>query len=217
MRLSDIAKTRYTSKAFDPGRKIPAETFAELETLLRYAPSSVNSQPWHFLIASTEEGKARIANATQGGFAYNAPKITNASHVIVFCTRHALDEQHLSAVLEQEGQDGRFATPEAKAGQHKARSFYVQQHVEQAKDVQVWMDKQLYLAFGTLLLGAATLEIDACPMEGFDAQVLDEELGLSAKGLRSVIIASLGYHSSEDFNATLPKSRLPAQAVISYL
>ncbi|MBX9936804.1 MAG: nitroreductase family protein, partial [Burkholderiaceae bacterium] len=113
MRLSDIAKTRYTSKAFDPARKIPADTFAELETLLRYAPSSVNSQPWHFFIASTEEGKARIANATQGGFAYNAPKITNASHVIVFCTRHALDEQHLSAVLEQEGQDGRFATPEA--------------------------------------------------------------------------------------------------------
>jgi len=217
MRLSDIAKTRYTCKAFDPARKIAAETFAELETLLRYAPSSVNSQPWHFLVASTEESKARIAKATQGRLAYNAPKITNASHVIVFCTRLGLDEQHLSAILEQEAQDGRFATPEAKAGQHQLRSSYANKQAHEGDSMQVWMDKQLYLAFGTLLLGAATLGIDACPMEGFDAQVLDQELGLGARGLRSVIIASLGYHSSEDFNATLPKSRLPAQAVISYL
>ncbi len=217
MNLARIATTRKTTKAFDPARKIPAELFAQLETLLRYAPSSVNSQPWHFVIASGEEGKARIAKAAQGGYAYNEPKIRNASHVIVFCARQTLDESHLLAVLEQEDRDGRFATPEAKAGQHKSRSFYANLHVNEYKDAQIWMQKQLYLAFGTLLLGAATLEIDACPMEGFDARILDEELGLPAKGLTSVVIASLGYHSDEDFNAKLPKSRLPAEAVITHL
>lgn len=54
MNLTQIVKTRRTTKAFDPMRKVPAETFEQLETLLRYAPSSVNSQPWHFVIASTE-------------------------------------------------------------------------------------------------------------------------------------------------------------------
>ena len=48
-------------------------------------------------------------------------------------------------------------------------------------------------------------------MEGFDAKILDEELGLNARGLSSIVIPSLGYHSSEDFNAKLPKSRLPAK------
>jgi len=217
MNLSDIVKTRYTTKAFDPARKIPAEAFAQLETLLRYAPSSVNSQPWHFVVASTGEGKARIAKAAHGGYAYNEPKIRNASHVVVFCTRLALDGDHLTAVLEQEDKDGRFATPEAKAGQRKSRSYYAAPHLYEYKAAQPGMEKQLYLAFGTLLLGAATLEIDACPMEGFDVKVLDEELGLRARGLTSVVIASLGYHSGEDFNAKLPKSRLPAEAVITHI
>ena len=217
MNLSKIVTTRRTTKAFDATRKIPAEAFAQLETLLRYAPSSVNSQPWHFVIADNDAGKSRIAKATQGGYAYNEAKIRNASHVIVFCVRKELDERQLLAILEQEDKDGRFATPEAKAGQHKSRSFYADLHRHEIKDAQAWMEKQLYLAFGTLLLGAATLEIDACPMEGFDVKILDEELGLSAKGLTSVVIAGLGYHSDEDFNAKLPKSRLPAEMLITRL
>ncbi len=217
MNIASIAAARHTTKAFDPARKIPAERFAQLETLLRFAPSSVNSQPWHFVIADDEAGKSRLAKAAQGGYAYNEAKIRNASHVVVFCVRRELDDAHLSAILEQEDRDGRFATPDAKAGQHKSRSFYADLHRHEYKDARSWMEKQLYLAFGTLLLGAATLEIDACPMEGFDVGILDEELGLSARGLTSVVIAALGYHGSDDFNAKLPKSRLPAEAVITRL
>lgn len=217
MNLSQIAQTRYTTKAYDPARKIPAEQVTHLQTLLRHAPSSVNSQPWHFVIASTDEGKARIAKATQPAYAYNEAKIKNASHVVVFCARQSIDEAHLQNVLAQEDQDGRFATPEAKAGQHNARSFYVNLHRYDNKDVQHWMEKQVYLALGTLLLGAATLEIDATPIEGFDAKILDEELGLRAQGLTSVVIACLGYRSSEDFNARLPKSRLQEASVITQI
>ncbi|MEJ2608395.1 MAG: hypothetical protein P8Z41_17250, partial [Anaerolineales bacterium] len=46
---------------------------------------------------------------------------------------------------------------------------------------------QVYLALGTLLLGVATLEIDATPIEGFDPRILDEELGLHEKGLTGVL------------------------------
>lgn len=215
MNIARIATTRHTTKAFDPARKIPAETFAQLETLLRFAPSSVNSQPWHFVIADDEAGKSRIAKAAQGGYAYNEAKIRNASHLVVFCIRQELDDQHLQAILDQEDADGRFASPEAKAGQHKSRSFYADLHRHQLKDARSWMEKQLYLAFGTLLLGAATLDIDTCPMEGFDVAILDEELGLSARGLTSVVIAALGYHGDDDFNAKLPKSRLPADVLIT--
>lgn len=215
MNIARIATTRHTTKAFDPARKIPAETFAQLETLLRFAPSSVNSQPWHFVIADNEAGKSRIAKAAQGGYAYNEAKIRNASHLVVFCIRQELDDQHLQAILDQEDADGRFASPEAKAGQHKSRSFYADLHRHQLKDARSWMEKQLYLAFGTLLLGAATLDIDTCPMEGFDVAILDEELGLSARGLTSVVIAALGYHGDDDFNAKLPKSRLPADVLIT--
>ena len=112
MSLTRNVYTRYTTKAFDPARRIPPEVFAELETLLRFAPSSVNSQPWHFFIADDDAGKARIARATPAAYAYNEGKIRNASHVVVLAARRDLDDAHLAALLEQEDRDGRFATPE---------------------------------------------------------------------------------------------------------
>jgi len=216
MDIARIALSRHTCKAYDPTRKIPAEQIEQLKTLLRYAPSSVNSQPWHFIIAASEAGKARVARAAeQGVYASNGPKILKASHVVVFCARTTIGHNHLADLLEQEEADGRLPTPEARATQKKGRNYYVDLHRFDAKDTQHWMEKQVYLALGTLLLGAAALEIDATPIEGFDARVLNEALGLREQGMTSVVLVALGYRSVEDFNAQLPKSRLPAERVIS--
>jgi nitroreductase/dihydropteridine reductase len=215
--LATVVRTRYSTKAFDAARKIAPATVEQLRTLLRYAPSSVNSQPWHFVIAETDEGKARIAQSTQGGMAYNAPKVLNASHVVVLCARTDLTPEHLGAVLAQEEQDGRFATPQAREGTQTARAGYVGLHRDQLADLPQWTEKQVYLALGTPLLGAAQLEVDACPMEGFDRARLDEVLGLREQGLSAVVLVALGYRSTEDFNAKLPKSRLPEASVISVI
>jgi len=216
MDMARIAQTRHTCKAYDPTRKIPAEQVEQLKTLLRFAPSSINSQPWHFIIASSEAGKARIAKAAQQGvYASNGPKILNASHVVVFCARTTLDDAYLASLLEQEEADGRYPTSESKAAQSKGRSFYTGLHRYDLKDTQHWMEKQCYLALGTLLLGAAILEIDATPIEGFDPRILNEELGLREQGLTSVVLVALGYRSADDFNAKLPKSRFPMGQVIS--
>lgn len=217
MQLTALAKSRYTTKAYDASRKIPQEAIGELLEQLRHSPSSVNSQPWHFIIASDEQGKARVAKSAEGGFAYNEAKMLTASHLIVFCTRTEVPESHLQAVLAQEALDGRFANDEARAGQDKSRRGYVNMHRFDQKDVQHWMEKQTYLALGTLLLGAASLGLDATPMEGFDFKKLDEELGLRDKGFTSLVVVSLGYRSESDFNAKLPKSRLPAEAVFTFL
>ena len=218
MDIARFALARHTCKAYDPSRRIPDEQMAQLKTLLRHSPSSVNSQPWHFFIAASDTGKQRIAKATaQGMFSANTPKILNASHVVVLCARTTFDHAHLARLLDQEDHDGRYPTAEAKAGQNKSRNFYVNLHRFDQKDTQHWMEKQVYLALGTLLLGAAALEIDATPIEGFDPRVLNEELGLRDKGLTSVVIAALGYRSADDFNAQLPKSRLPVESVLSEL
>ena len=217
MNIAQLATTRYTTKAFDPSRKVPADLIEQLITLLQYSPSSTNSQPWHFIFAHTEAGKAQVAEATSGNFAFNTDKIKNASHVVVLCVREDLDEAHLQALLTQEAQDGRFASAEAQANQHALRSRFVSAHREVLQDAPAWMEKQVYLALGTLLLGAAALGIDACPIEGLDVPQLNRSLDLPAKGLRGVVLVALGYRSEADFNAKLPKSRLPQSVVISEL
>ena len=217
MNIAQLSQTRYTTKAFDPARKIPESSIEQVLTLLRHSPSSVNSQPWHFIVASSDAGKARIAKATQTAYTYNELKIRNASHVVLFCAHTELSDTHLATILEQEDKDGRFSSAEAKAGQNTSRSFYANLHRYDKKDARHWMEKQVYLALGTLLLGAATLEIDACPIEGFDPAIIDEEFNLRAKGLSSVVIACLGYRSADDFNAKQPKSRLPAEQLFTVL
>lgn len=52
-------------------------------------------------------------------------------------------------------------------------------------------------------------------MEGIDAEAIDVALGLREKGLRCVVMAALGYSGEDDFNAKLPKSRLPETSVFT--
>lgn len=217
MNPAQIATTRRTAKAFDSARKIPEPVIAELRELLRHSPSSINSQPWHFIIAASAEGKAQIARAAQGSYAYNAPKIRNASHIVVLCVRAEMDEAHLAAILAQEEKDGRFPAPEDQEKQRQARATYVDLHHNIRRDVPHWMEKQVYLALGTLLFGAAALGLDACPMEGFDARALDGGLGLGGQGLHAVVLVALGYRGVDDWNAKLPKSRLPAATLFTEL
>ncbi|GGZ05106.1 oxygen-insensitive NAD(P)H nitroreductase [Pseudoduganella plicata] len=215
MNIVEKAAQRHTVKAFDPARKVPDEIVAQLRMLLRLAPSSVNSQPWHFVIAATEEGKEKIARAAEAGFQYNASKIRTASHVVVLATRVAADDAYLETLLTQEERDGRFVNEAAKTSGRGARTLFTDIHRYNQKDVAQWYEKQTYLALGTLLLGAATLDVGATPMEGFNAEVLDKELGLREKGYSATVIVSLGYSGADDFNAKLPKSRLPAEMLFT--
>lgn len=199
---------RYSAKSYDIDKKISQEDMEKIKDILRLAPSSVNAQPWHFMIISSQEAKEKLTKSTHGVYQFNIPAVLNASHVIVFCGRIELNEKYMSQLLVKEEQDGRFLSEEYKTRMHGARSGFI----NSIKDrLDCWVDKQVYLNVGQFLISVATLGIDATPMEGFDSKVLDEEFDLNNKGLRSVLIVPIGYHQDDDFNAKLPKSRLLTQ------
>ena len=205
MDIISVALKRHSTKAFDPSKKLTADQAEQIKTLLQYSPSSTNSQPWHFIVASTEEGKARVAKSAAGGFVFNERKMLDASHVVVFCAKTAMDDAWLERVVDQE----------AKAANHKGRTFFADLHRVELKDDHQWMAKQVYLNVGNFLLGVGAMGLDAVPIEGFDAAVLDEEFGLKEKGFTSLVVVPVGHHSVEDFNATLPKSRLPLSTIVT--
>ncbi|MCT4583271.1 MAG: oxygen-insensitive NAD(P)H nitroreductase [Flavobacteriales bacterium] len=217
MDLKEIMNWRYTTKSFDPSKKISEENLAQVKNLLRMSPSSTNLQPWHFVIAGTEEGKARVAKGTQGFFAFNEAKVLNASHVVLFCSRTSADEEYMKHVLATEDQDGRYPNEEVKQMMHGGRNTFADIHKYDLKDLAHWMEKQVYLNIGNFLLGVAALGIDAAPMEGIDVKALDEEFGLREKGFTVVTAVSIGYRAADDFNATnkTPKSRLPESEIIT--
>lgn len=215
--LADLVQKRYSTKKFDPTRKLSSDQFTQIKALLRFSPSSVNSQPWHFVIASTDHGKQKIIPATQGIYKANESKVLDASHVIVFCAKTDIDEDYIEQIQKTEMAAGRFANEDAKLLAQKVRQFYVNHHRFDAKDAQHWMEKQVYLNLGTVLLGAAALGIDAVPIEGIDTKALDETLGLRQKGFTSVALVAMGYHHPEDFNAQLPKARFAEDEIFTDL
>ncbi len=210
------ANRRYTTKAYDPNKKIPDETVQKLKDLLRLSPSSVNSQPWHFIMASTPEGKERVAKGTDEKFPFNSPSIRNASQVIVFASRLHADDAYLAQLLAQEEKDGRFPETAHKEKMDGGRKLFVGLNQTSPEAEVSWLARQTYLNLGQFLLGAAVLGLDATPMEGVDTDALDKEFGLKEKGYSALAVVTVGYHDTDnDYNAALPKSRLPFSEILT--
>lgn len=212
--ITQIFTERYATKVYDATKKIPADTFAEIENTLVLSPTSMNIQPLHFVIADSEEGKARVAKAASGTFAFNAEKIMAASHVVVIASKVFADEAYLANVLEQEFQDGRYANEEEKLMRGKARQSFVDLHRFQLKDEVHWHAKQAYITLGSVLSVAAQLGIDSTAIEGIDTAILDSEFNLKANGYAAQLVVIFGYRDESDFNAKLPKSRLPKSFLV---
>jgi nitroreductase/dihydropteridine reductase len=217
MNLIEIAKNRYATKKFDGSKRIKEGVFEQIKALLRWSPSSINSQPWHFVIADTLETRKRLSKGTQGVYGANEAKVLDASHVILFCSKTDMQDDYLLHLLENEERDGRFPAPENKEMVKKVRAFYADLHRVELNDTQSWMEKQVYLNMGTILLGAGVLGVDAVPIEGVDVKILNEEFDLINQGYTAVAMVALGYRDAEDFNATLPKSRLPEEEIFTLL
>lgn len=211
------AKTRYTTKAYDANKKIPQAQFEKLLEILRFSPSSVNIQPWHFLVAETAQAKQRITQAMTDKYIYNSAKVMDSSHTLVFCTRTNITDEYLEQLLVQDQASGRFKDEAAKQGQRDIRAGYVEFYRNELKNLPAWLENQTYLALGQFLFSAGLEGIDATPMEGFDRDRINQEFGLAEKGLKASVVVALGYHSESDFNAKLPKSRLNEDVIFTRL
>lgn len=215
MDIIEILEKRYTTKAYDSTKKLTEEELAKIEKLLQLSPSSTNSQPWGFIVATTDDGKKRIAKATQGDCKGNEPKVLDASAVIIFASRVNICCKYLDKLLAQEEKDGRFPTADLKEISKNARNKFSKMHKFDLKDISHWTEKQVYLNAGNFLLGVASMGLDATPIEGIDLKVINQEFDLPENGLTATLVISVGHRKEDDFNATLPKSRLNIDDIIT--
>ncbi|GAA4806364.1 oxygen-insensitive NAD(P)H nitroreductase [Olivibacter ginsenosidimutans] len=198
MRFLDLAKDRYTTKKYNPNRKISDEKIQELKEILRLSPSSINSQPWKFIFVADERTKRELANASY----FNKQKINEASHLVVFT---AID------VVEK------F---EAQIHQYPLGSVsYYNQFLKPKGETEVkyWMQHQVYLALGFFLSACVRMEIDSTPMEGIQHEEYDSILQL--KDYKTLFAVAIGYRDPSDANqpSINPKSRLPLEHIIQSL
>jgi nitroreductase/dihydropteridine reductase len=78
--------------------------------------------------------------------------------------------------------------------------------------------KQSYIGLGYATIAAANEQVDATPMEGFNAESLDELLELKKQGLKSTAILAMGYRDiKSDWLVKLKKVREPLSEFITVI
>jgi nitroreductase len=76
--------------------------------------------------------------------------------------------------------------------------------------------RQAYIAFSQAIAAAAFEGVDCTPLEGFDADALDNILGLREKGLRSCVMLPVGYREEQkDWLVNLKKVRKSKEDLIT--
>lgn len=201
---------RYATKAFDPAKKIPSDVWDALEQSLVLTPSSYGLQPWKFLVITDKATREQLVPHSWG-----QRQVADCSHLVVFTVKSKITEAEVDALITR--------TVETRGIGRDSLNFYRDMIISdvvngpRSKQAADWAKKQAYIALGQLMLSAALLGIDACPMEGFAPDKYDEILGLEARGLTTAVALPLGYRSADDKYAGLPKVRFPASDVIEHI
>ncbi len=207
--LLDALRWRYATKQFDPGRTIPADTWAALEEALVLTPSSYGLQPWKFLVIDDPALRAELRPHS-----WNQLQITDASHLVVFLARRTIELCDLERLIA--------ATSEARGVPAEQLESYRQMMQKDVVDgprsatIGSWASDQVYIALGNFMTAAALLQVDTCPIEGFSPPDYDRLLGLEDSPYRSAVVCAAGYRDPADKYAALAKVRYPLAEVIEH-
>ncbi len=196
---------RYAVKKFDSTKKVSEEDWATLEESLILAPSSYGLQPYKFIVVTDQEMKEKLRPAC-----FNQPQIVDSSHLVIFAAKKELGDEIVENYI-QRLQEIRGTEREALEDYINMMKGTMQQLKENGLEIS-WSQRQAYIALGFLLETAAMLGIDACPMEGFEADKVDEILELN--DYTASALCTIGYRSEDDWLAAAEKVRFTKDQLI---
>lgn len=204
--LIEKLNRRYATKVFDPEKPVSDEDWATLEEALRLTPSSYGLQPWKFLVVRDQAVKDLLLPVS-----WNQSQIVDCSHLVVITVRKSVTGEDVDKLIA--------ATAAARGTDVDSLEFYKKMIIgdvvegPRSGDAIGWAKLQSYIALGNLMTCAAMLDIDCCPMEGFQPEKYDEVLGLAEKGLTTSVVCAVGYRAEDDKYATAAKVRYPRDDV----
>ena len=209
--MSELLKKlewRYACKKMDPAKAVPQDKVDRIVEAARLAPTSSGLQPFEVLVVSNAAVREQIKPK-----AWGQGQITDGSHLLVFAAWDNYTAERINMMFD--------LTNAQRGGTNEGWENYRQMLLKTypSRDAQVNFEhaaRQAYIGLGAALIAAAFEEVDATPMEGFDPKAIDEILGLSARGLRSVVIVPLGFRAQEgDWLVNLKKVRRPREQFVT--
>ncbi|MEY8019695.1 NAD(P)H-dependent oxidoreductase [Muriicola sp. SD30] len=202
-------KWRYATKKFDNEKEISARDLELLLEATRLSASSFGLQPYHVFVITDAEIRSSLREVSWG-----QSQITDASHLFVFANIKTFGPELIDSYLKEVSDVREIPAEGLKAYGEFMKSKLVNLPEE---DKQNWTAKQTYLALGNLLSAAGAMHIDACPLEGFEAEAYDRILNLDRKDLTTSVVVALGYRSELDETQHLKKVRRPKESLFTHI
>ena len=214
--ITDL-NNRYTAKKYDATKRISAQDMEIIKEAIRLSASSINSQPWKFIVIESDEAKQRFHDTFANMHQFNQPHATEASHVILFAYNPKFTKDDYRKVVDAEVSSGHLPA-ENYDNMLNGGFTFAEANTDEEGFNGHWTKAQTYLALGNILHVLARMGIASTPMEGVDSSLISDIFKDELDGFQCDFALAMGYHlDGEDYNHGLPKARLPLEAVVTTL
>ncbi|MBZ5517975.1 nitroreductase family protein [Bacillus velezensis] len=200
----DIMKGRRSIRNYDPAVKISKEEMAQILEEATTAPSSVNAQPWRFLVIDSPEGKEKLAPLAS----FNQTQVSTSSAVIaVFADMNSDD--YLEEIYSKAVELG-YMPQEVKDRQIAALTAHFEKLPEQVNRETILIDGGLVSM--QLMLTARAHGYDTNPIGGYDKEKIAEVFGMDKERYVPVMLLSIGKAADEGYASY----RLPIETIAQW-
>ncbi|MGF7033624.1 nitroreductase [Paenibacillus mucilaginosus] len=202
--FKEITYGRRSVKSYDPEVKISREEMTDILEGATRAPSSVNAQPWRFVVIESQEGKEKLAPLAR----FNQTQVLTSSAVIaVFADMN--NAEYLDEIYGKMVELG-YMPQDVKDMQLKAiKNYYDQLPAADLRDVN-FIDAGLVSM--QLMLVARAHGYDTNPIGGYEKDKIAEAFGLDQERYQPIMLISIGKAAKEGY----PSYRLPVETVTTW-
>ncbi|MBJ2138992.1 MAG: NAD(P)H-dependent oxidoreductase [Alteromonadaceae bacterium] len=210
--IKDLS-TRYTVKKYDTAKRISAEDIAVIKEAIRLSASSINSQPWKFILVESDEGKQRLHDTFANKHQFNQLHAKEASHTLLLAYDPKFTKEKFSKRVDAEVSSGHL--PAEMRDSFMGAYAFAEMNTDENGNNGSWTKAQVYLALGNIMHTLARLGIASTPMEGVDHELIGEKFQQELDGHICEVALAMGYQNAEDdWNYGLPKARLAIEEII---
>ncbi|MDN4072184.1 nitroreductase family protein [Fictibacillus terranigra] len=201
---NEILTGRRSIRYYDPSVKISKEEMTEILSKATLAPSSVNMQPWRFLVIESDEAKETLLPLAR----FNQSQVeTSAAMIAVFGDLNNFDngEEIYSKAVELG-----FMPQDVKEKMMAKLSGYFSTLDPEDNKNNVLIDGGLVSM--NLMLAARAHGYDTCPIGGFEKDKIAEAFGMDKDRYVPVMLISIGKAANPGY----PSVRLPVEKVAEW-
>ncbi|UTE75108.1 nitroreductase family protein [Rossellomorea marisflavi] len=202
--FQDLITGRRSIRNYDPSVKISKEEMKEILTEATLAPSSVNLQPWRFLVIDSEEGKATLAPLAK----FNQTQVNTSSAVIaVFVDMNSLD--YTDRIYNDAVEKGLMPAEVRDRQIPGIKGMLSQVPVQEMREMNL-IDAGLVSM--QLMLAARHHGYDTNPIGGYEKDQIAEAYGMDKERYYPVMLISIGKAADAGYQSV----RLPVDEITEW-